>query len=109
MRGFSILLAILGVLIVGGGIIAYFGEQVGFGIAGIVVGSCLLGLGVMMFLSWLLLKATNRAASLLMRIEFFKLKIMVQGELGTLEGGLAESEEAGEELELPSYATRGEL
>ena len=86
MRGFSILLAILGVLIVGGGIIAYFGEQVGFGIAGIVVGSCLLGLGVMMFLSWLLLKATNRAASLLMRIEFFKLKIMVQGELGTLEG-----------------------
>ena len=100
MRAFAILLSIVGVLIVGGGIIAYFGETTGLGIAGIVVGSCFLGLGVMIFVSAVVLKATSRAASLLIRFEFFRMKLLVQGELGLPEGEWEEAEEEAEELEV---------
>lgn len=96
MRNWGLLVAIAGVVIVGVGIYEYFADHVGIGIAAIAVGACLLGIGVMMFLSGLLIQATNRSANLLIRLEFFRLKAMLQGELGKPDEEVEQIEEGSE-------------
>jgi len=96
MRNWGLLVAIVGVAIVGVGIYEYFAEHTGIGIACMAAGVCLLGIGVMMFLSGLLIQATNRTANLLIRFEFFRLKAMLQGELGKPDEEVEQVEEGKE-------------
>ncbi len=69
MRFFGLLLCIIGVLIAAGGIIAYFGDREGVGIAGMVVGGCFLGIGVMVFLTDFILRLFRRSAKLTIHFE----------------------------------------
>lgn len=69
MRGFGLLLCIIGVFIAAGGIIAYFGDREGVGIAGMVAGGCFLGIGVMVFLTDFILRLTRRSAKLTIHLE----------------------------------------
>lgn len=104
MRGFGLLLCIIGVFIVAGGIIAYFGDREGVGIAGMVVGGCFLGIGVMIFLNDFILRLTRRSAKLTIRFEFFKMKMLIQGEIGSPEGEGEWLEEGIEEPRLSRLA-----
>jgi len=99
MRGFGLLLCIIGVLIVAGGIIAYFSDNEGVGIAGMVVGGCFLGIGVMVFLTDFILRLFRRSAKLTIHFQFFKMRLMIQGEMGSpeseeewLEEGMGEAQ-----------------
>ncbi len=86
MRVFGLLLCIVGVLIAGGGIIAYFGDREGVGIAGMVVGGCFLGIGVMIFLTDLILRLFRRSAKLTIHFEMGS----PEGEGGWVEDGRVE-------------------
>ena len=99
MRVFGLLLCIIGVFIVAGGIIAYFGDSEGAGIAGMVVGACLLGIGVMVFLTDFILRLFRRRAKLTIHFQFFRMRLMIQGEMGSpedeekwLEEGMGEAQ-----------------
>lgn len=86
MRVFGLFLCIIGVLIVAGGIIAYFSDSEGAGIAGMVVGACFLGIGVMMFLTDFILRLFRRSAKLTIHFQFFKMRLLIEGEMGSPEG-----------------------
>jgi len=105
MRGFGLLICIIGVLIAAGGIIAYFGDREGAGIAGMVVGGCFLGLGVMMFLTDFIIRLTSRSAKLTIRFEFFKMRLLIEGEMGGPEWEEGWLEEGIEEPQLSRWAS----
>ena len=86
MRVLGLFLCIVGVFIAAGGIIGYFGDSEGAGIAGMVVGGCFLGLGAMMFLTDFVLRLFRRSAKLTIRFEFLKLRLLIHGEMGSPEG-----------------------
>ncbi|MEE9491173.1 MAG: hypothetical protein V3V80_02595 [Dehalococcoidia bacterium] len=86
MRVFGLFLCIIGVLIAAGGIIAYFSDSEGAGIAGMVVGGCFLEIGVMMFLTDFILRLFRRSAKLTIHFQFFKMRLLIEGEMGSPEG-----------------------
>lgn len=86
MRGLGLLLCIIGAFIAAGGIIAYFGDREGVGIAGMVVGGCFLGIGVMVFLTDFILRLTRRSAKLTIHLEMGS----PEGEERCLEEGIEE-------------------
>lgn len=99
MRVFGLFLCIIGVLIAAGAIIAYFSDHEGVGIAGMVVGGCFLGIGVMVFLTDFILRLFRRSAKLTIHFQFFRMRLMIQGEMGSpedeeewLEEGMGEAQ-----------------
>ncbi len=86
MRVFGLFLCLIGVFIAAGGIIAYFSDSEGAGIAGMVVGGCFLGIGVMVFLTDFILRLFRRSAKLTIHFQFFRMRLMIQGEMGSPEG-----------------------
>jgi len=104
LRGFGILLCIIGAFVAAGGIIAYFSDSEGAGIAGMVIGGCFLGIGVTVFLNDFILRLTRRSAKLTIRFEFFKMKMLIQGEIGSPESEGEWLEEGIEEPRLSRWA-----
>ena len=104
MRGFGLFLCIVGAFIAAGGIIAYFGDSEGLGIAGMTVGACFLGIGVMIFLTDFILRPFRRSAKLTIRFRFFKIRLMIHGEMGSPEGEEEWLEEGIEEPSLSRWA-----
>ncbi len=85
MRVFGLFLCIIGVFIVAGGIIAYLADSEGLGIAGMVVGGCFLEIGVIVFLTDFILRLFRRSAKLTIHFQFFRMRLMIQGEIGSPE------------------------
>lgn len=83
MRGFGLFMCILGVVITAAGVVLYFGDSEGQGVAGFVLGVGLGAIGVMVFLTDFLLRFFERSASLMIRFQLCKLRFEVHGELGT--------------------------
>ena len=99
MRVVGLFLCIIGVLIAAGAIIAYFSDHEGLGIAGMVVGGCFLGIGVMVFLTDFILRLFRRSAKLTIHFQFFRMRLMIQAEMGSpedeeewLEEGMGEAQ-----------------
>ncbi len=83
MRGFSISLCLIGVLVTALGVIGYYGDQPGFGIAGFVFGVGTGATGVLIFLTDFTLRIFRRTASLMVRFKLWCVRLEVHGELGT--------------------------
>jgi hypothetical protein len=99
MSGLGILLGMLGVFIAGSGAGAYVAEHEVAGIVCMVIGVGILGIGVMMFLTDFALRLARSSPSLLIRGRFFKLELIIQGQLSRVEDesyGLEEKSSAGE-------------
>ena len=92
MKGFGILFCIVGVVVVAVGVPVYFADREGAGIACMVLGAGLFTIGVMMFLTEFVLQLARRNANLLVRARFFKIELVVQGELRSPEDELEEVE-----------------
>jgi len=98
MRVFGLFLCIIGVLIAAGAIIAYFADHEGGGIAGMVVGGCFLWIGFQVFLTDSILRLFRRSAQLKIDFQFFRIRVIIQGAIGSpedeeewLEGGMGEA------------------
>jgi hypothetical protein len=85
MKGFGVVMCILGLLIMGGGVIAYYADETGLGVAGMAFGVGLGALGLLLFVTSVVLQLTSRTAGLMIRFEFFKMRFVLQGELGSPE------------------------
>ncbi|UCC60294.1 MAG: hypothetical protein JSV02_00265 [Dehalococcoidia bacterium] len=83
MRNFGLFMCILGVAITAAGVILYYGDNEGQGVAGFVLGVGLGAIGVMVFLTDFLLRFFERSASLMIRFQLCKLRFELHGELGT--------------------------
>jgi len=88
MKGFGILFCIVGVVVVAVGVPIYFADREGAGIACMVLGSGFFVIGVMMFLTEFVLQLARRNANVLIRARFFKIELVVQGELRSPEDEL---------------------
>jgi hypothetical protein len=93
MRGFGVLLSLLGIFIAGSGAGAYVSGREVAGIACMVIGVGLLGIGVMMFLADFALRLSRSSPSLLIRGKFFKMELIIQGQLSNVEDESDELEE----------------
>jgi hypothetical protein len=98
MRVFGLSLCIIGILIAAGAIIAYFADHEGGGIAGMVVGGCFLWIGFQVFLTDFMLRLFRSSAKLTIHFQFFRIRLMIQGAIGSpedeedwLEGGMGEA------------------
>jgi hypothetical protein len=85
MRVFGLFLCIIGILIAAGAIVAYFSDYEGGGIAGMVVGGCFLGIGFQVFLTDFILRLVRRSAKLMIHFQFFGIRLMIQGTIGSPE------------------------
>lgn len=83
MRTFGLFMCVIGVVITAAGVVGYFGDDRGWGIAGFVFGVGTGATGVMVYLTDFILRIFKRRASLLIRFQLCKLKLEIQGELGT--------------------------
>ena len=83
MRNFGLFMCILGVAITAAGVILFYGDDEGQGVAGFVLGVGLGATGVMVYLTDFLLRFFERSASLMIRFQLCKLRFEVHGELGT--------------------------
>jgi hypothetical protein len=83
MKGFSMGLCLIGVLVTALGAIAFYDDQRGLGVAGFVFGVGVGATGVMVFLTEFTLQIFRRTASLMVRFKFMCLRLEVHGELGT--------------------------
>ena len=83
MKPFSIFLCIIGVLVTALGVIAFYGDETGRGVAGFVFGVGIGALGVLLFVTDFTLRIFRRTASLMVRFRFCKLSLEIHGELGT--------------------------
>ena len=83
MRTFGLFMCVIGVVITAAGVVGYFGDDRGWGIAGFVCGVGTGATGVMVYLTDFILRIFKRRASLLVRFQLCKLKLEIQGELGT--------------------------
>ena len=81
MRGLGLILCMVGIFFAALGVIGYFADYEGLGIAGMVVGAGILGVGVMIFLTEFVLLIARGNANLFVRFRFFKIEIAVQSEL----------------------------
>jgi hypothetical protein len=83
MRTFGLFMCVIGVVITAAGVVGYYGDDRGWGIAGFVFGVGTGAIGVMVYLTDFLLRIFKRRASLLVRFQLCKLKLEINGELGT--------------------------
>ncbi len=83
MRIFGLFMCVVGVIITAAGVVGYFGDDRGWGIAGFAFGVGTGATGVMVYLTDFILRIFKRRASLLVRFQLCKLKLEIQGELGT--------------------------
>jgi hypothetical protein len=83
MRIFGLFMCIVGVVITAAGVVAYFGDDRGWGIAGFVFGVGTGAIGVMIYLTDFIHRMFRRRANLLVRFQLCKLKFELQGELGS--------------------------
>ena len=83
MRNLGLFMCIIGVILTAAGVVLFYGDSEDQGIAGFVLGVGLGSIGVMIFLTDFLLRFFERSASLMIRFQFFILKVEVHGELGT--------------------------
>ncbi len=105
MRIFGLFMCVVGVVITAAGVVGYFGDDRGWGIAGFVFGVGTGATGVMVYLTDFILRIFKRRASLLVRFQLWLLKLEIQGELGT---PLYEEEEVPDtvgESQLNSWST----
>jgi hypothetical protein len=65
------------------GVVAYYGDETGQGVAGFVFGVGIGALGVLLFVTDFTLHVFRRTASLMVRFRFCKLSLEIHGELGT--------------------------
>lgn len=97
MRGFALFLCIIGVLITAAGVVVYFQDNKGLGIAGFVLGVGAGSIGVMVFLTDFILRIFRRTASLMVRFQLWLLKLEINGELGAPIDEIGDLEERIEE------------
>jgi len=83
MRIFGLVMCIAGATITALGVIGYFDDRMGPGIAGMVFGVGCGAVGVMVFLTDFLLRMFRRSANLMIRFQLCKLRLEINGELGT--------------------------
>ncbi len=83
MKGFSIALCLIGVVITALGCIEFYGGDRGLAVAGFVFGVGAGALGVLLFLTDFTLSIFRRSASLMVRFKVCCLRLEVHGELGT--------------------------
>jgi len=95
MRGLGVLLGLLGVFVAGSGAGAYVSGREVAGIACMVIGAGLLGIGVMMFLADFALRLARSSPSLLIRGKFFKMELIIQGQLSSVEDEIDKLAEKG--------------
>ena len=86
MRGFGILFGVFGTFIAGGGAGGYVSGSEALGIACMVIGACLLGIGVMMFLTDFGLRLARSSPSLHIRGRLLNLELEVNARLRNVEG-----------------------
>ncbi|MBE0479978.1 MAG: hypothetical protein IBX68_03260 [Dehalococcoidia bacterium] len=82
MRILGLVLSLISLFITAGGILAYFADRTGVGIAGMATGVSLLGVGVMLFLTDFLLRLMQRGARLRIDLVLWKLRFGLEGEMG---------------------------
>jgi hypothetical protein len=73
----------VGVLVTALGVIGFYGEDEGLGVAGFVFGVGTGALGVLLFVTDFILRIFRRTASLMVRFKFWCIRLEVHGELGT--------------------------
>lgn len=83
MRGLGLILDMVGIFFAALGVIAYFADWEGLGIAGMVIGAGLVGVGTMIFLTEFVLLIARGNANMSVRFRFFKIEFAVQGEMRT--------------------------
>jgi len=83
MKPFSIALCIIGVVVTALGVIAFYGDETGQGVAGFVFGVGIGALGVLLFVTDFTLRIFRRTASLMVRFRLCWLSLEIHGELGT--------------------------
>jgi hypothetical protein len=83
MKPFSIALCVIGVLVTALGVLAFYGDDRGQGVAGFVFGVGIGSLGVLLFVTDFTLRIFRRTASLMVRFRFCKLSLEIHGELGS--------------------------
>lgn len=65
------------------GVVAFYGDETGQGVAGFVFGVGIGALGVLLFVTDFTLSIFRRTASLMVRFRLCKLSLEIHGELGT--------------------------
>ena len=83
MKIFGLVMCIIGATITALGVVGYFDDNLGPGIAGFVFGMGCGAIGVMAFLTDFVLTVFRRSASLMIRFQLCKLRLEIHGELGT--------------------------
>ena len=83
MRIFGLIMCVIGATITALGVIGYYDDDLGLGIAGFVFGTGCGAIGVMTFLTDFILRIFRRSASLMIRFRLCKLHLEIHGELGT--------------------------
>lgn len=86
MRGVGILFCVGAVIIAVFGVLAYFADRDGLGVALMVISAGFFAIGVMIFLTDFALRLANRNANLFFRGRFFNIELMLKGGLRSIEG-----------------------
>jgi len=82
MKYFGLALCITGALITAAGVVGYFTDHLGFGIAGFVLGLGFGAIGVMAFMTNFFLQLFKRNATLVIKLIWLGLRLEVRGEMG---------------------------
>ena len=83
MRIYGLVMCMIAATITALGVVGFYGDDRGLGIAGMVFGVGCGAIGVMAFLTDFLLRMFKRSASLMIRFQLCKLRLEIHGELGT--------------------------
>jgi len=88
MRYFGLVLCLIGALITAAGVVGYFADYEGLGIAGFVLGLGFGAIGVMAFMTNFFLRLFQRNATLLIKLVCLGLRLEVRGEMGASNEGV---------------------